>query len=426
MNKSIICSNVSKRFLGKSSKRFLLLYLLNRLFNNSLFKFKFSYAESVNVLNNVTFQLSYNNFLGLIGANGAGKSTLLQILTGTMQPSSGTVLTSGRVCSLLELGSGFNPEFTGIENVKLGCSLVNLPTGQSSSIINEILDFSEIGHFADQPIKFLFFRNGNRLAFSVLVFSNPDILIIDEALAVGDISFAQKCISYLQDFRQNGILIISSHDLSQIKVLCDQCIWLHQGQVREIGPTKRVTENYQTYMLENVGNLNPNGRIKLESTQKEDVSNVNLTELKKAELLKVELINTSSGKLIKRILKNEYFDAYLDVLLSFEEKIENPILGFYVRNTLGLNLLDLTLELITDRLIKPKWVKNYRLDLILKMPILEEGEYTITIALSDGTQQNHKVIFWVHNAYQFQSTCKTPTGLVGVEIDQVSYKNIEI
>ena len=118
-----------------------------------MFKFKFSYAESVNVLNNVTFQLSYNS-LGLIGANGAGKSTLLQILTGTMQPSSGTVLTSGRVCSLLELGSGFNPEFTGIENVKLGCSLVNLPTGQSSSIINEILDFSEIGHFADQPIKF--------------------------------------------------------------------------------------------------------------------------------------------------------------------------------------------------------------------------------------------------------------------------------
>lgn len=418
------CANLNKSFPLKLSSRSAFVNLFCRIIP---FVFSKSFAnrtERILVLDGITFELNRGDSLGIVGANGAGKSTLLQILTGTLQPNSGTVLAKGKICSLLELGSGFNPEFSGIENVKLSCALMN-PSEKSTNIIDEILNFSEIGSFADQPLKYYSTGMAMRLAFSVIVFSKPDILIIDEALAVGDISFSEKCITYLKNFRRNGILIVSSHDLSQLKVLCDLCIWLDSGKVMEFAKTKQVTESYHSFMIDNLNNNINKNLQKLVKKSNEAIHKSSKLTRTEVELMHVKLVDTKTENLVETISENKSFDCKLEISLIFNELISKPILGFYVRNNLGLNLFGANTVLNSDLSKEIQIGQKFRISFHFKMPILEQGQHTITIALSDGTQEHHRVVFWVHNAFQFSSFCKTPTGLVGVEMKEVSIDQIK-
>lgn len=187
--------------------------------------------------------------IGLLGRNGAGKSTLLQLICGTLPPSSGSVVANGRIAALLELGSGFNPEFTGLENIFLNGAILGLKRVDLEARLDEIIEFSGIGEAVNQPVKTYSSGMFVRLAFSVAVCVNPDILVIDEALSVGDGAFARKSFDRIMQMKEQGCTILfCSHNLYQIEAICNRAIWLHEGKVVSEGMPAEVIRRYENYL----------------------------------------------------------------------------------------------------------------------------------------------------------------------------------
>ena len=186
-------------------------------------------------LKDISFELKRGESLGIIGRNGSGKSTLLQIICGTLTPTDGSVQTYGRVAALLELGSGFNPEFTGRDNIYLNAAVLGLTRAEIDARIDKILAFAEIGQFIDQPVKIYSSGMYVKLAFAVIAHVDADILIVDEALAVGDAVFVQKCMRFIRDFQQRATLIFVSHDVASVQNLCKTGLWLDRGEVKRFG-----------------------------------------------------------------------------------------------------------------------------------------------------------------------------------------------
>jgi lipopolysaccharide transport system ATP-binding protein len=193
----------------------------------------------------VSFEITRGDSVGIIGRNGSGKSTLLQMIAGTLQPTSGSVTVNGRVAALLELGSGFNPEFTGRENIYLNGAILGLDSKEISEKYDEIVEFSNIGQFIDQPVKTYSSGMLVRLAFAVSICVDPDILIVDEALAVGDAAFQFKCLERLRLLTQKGTtLLFVSHDMGMVKNFCDHVIYLNQGEIKASGAPDEIAEMY--------------------------------------------------------------------------------------------------------------------------------------------------------------------------------------
>ena len=195
-------------------------------------------------LHDVSFSVGRGECVGIIGRNGAGKSTLLQIITGTLAPSSGSLQVRGRVAALLELGSGFNPEFTGRENVYLNAAILGLTQEEINARYEDIVTFADIGQFIDQPVKSYSSGMIMRLAFAVIAHVDADILIVDEALSVGDAFFTQKCMRFLRHFIANKTLFFVSHDVAAINSLCTHAILLEHGRIKSAGDPKQITELY--------------------------------------------------------------------------------------------------------------------------------------------------------------------------------------
>jgi lipopolysaccharide transport system ATP-binding protein len=195
-------------------------------------------------LKNVSFEIKKGETVGIVGRNGGGKSTLLQMICGTLNPTAGNVQTNGRVAALLELGSGFNPEFTGRENIYLNASVLGLSNREIDERFDAIAAFADIGDFIEQPIKTYSSGMAVRLAFAVMAHVDADILVIDEALSVGDAFFTQKCMRFLHRFMKTGTIIFVSHDTGAVANLCDRAILLNQGEISKIGTPKEVCEVY--------------------------------------------------------------------------------------------------------------------------------------------------------------------------------------
>ncbi|MFZ6687235.1 ABC transporter ATP-binding protein [Undibacterium sp. SXout11W] len=201
-------------------------------------------------LKDVSFSIGRGETVGIVGRNGSGKSTLLQMICGTLSPTAGSVTTNGRVAALLELGAGFNTEFTGRENVFLNAAILGYPQEQMAAKMNEVLAFSELGDFLDQPVKTYSSGMYSRLAFSIAIHVEPEILIIDEALAVGDARFVAKCMRRIKDIQQQGATILFvSHDVSSIRTLCDRAIWLDKGCLVEEGDVFPVSGRFMEFMF---------------------------------------------------------------------------------------------------------------------------------------------------------------------------------
>lgn len=210
----------------------------HRLFNKN--NYKEFYA-----LKNVSFEIKKGECVGIIGHNGAGKSTLLKILTGVAFPNGGNLEVNGKVASLLELGSGFNPEFTGIENIYFNGGLNGLTTEQIELAIPKIVEFADIGDFVNRPVKTYSSGMFARLAFATAINIDPDILIVDEILSVGDVKFQVKCMEKFEEFKRKGKTILYvSHGLGTVKKFCDRAIWLEKGQVKDDGNSIIVVERY--------------------------------------------------------------------------------------------------------------------------------------------------------------------------------------
>ena len=200
-------------------------------------------------LQDVTFELARGEVLGVVGCNGAGKSTLLQLLCGTLSPTAGDVVVRGRVAALLELGAGFNPDFTGRENAVLNAALLGLSPEEVQRKLPDIVAFADIGEFIDEPVKTYSSGMFVRLAFAVATSVEPEILIIDEALSVGDGAFARKSFERIMELKRGGATILfCSHSLYQVEALCEQALWLNAGRVQAMGPASEVCAQYQAFL----------------------------------------------------------------------------------------------------------------------------------------------------------------------------------
>lgn len=205
-----------------------------------------TYFREFWALRDISFEVGRGECIGIVGRNGAGKSTLLQIITGTLQPTSGTVEKRGRVAALLELGSGFNPEFTGRENVYMNATILGLTKEAIDAKYQSIADFADIGDFIDQPVKTYSSGMFVRLAFAVQAMVEPDILIVDEALSVGDLAFQNKCLKCISQLQESGTSIIFvSHDLSTLQRFCNRAVWLNNHTIQMIGNPVSVCTEYQ-------------------------------------------------------------------------------------------------------------------------------------------------------------------------------------
>ncbi len=234
---SIIVNGVYKRFKLVYDKPFTLKERLIFWKNT-----KVGYHE---VLKGIDLKIKKGETVALIGVNGSGKSTLLKLMTKIIYPTKGEIKTNGKLTSLLELGAGFHQDFTGRENIYFNASIFGLNAHEIDSRVQEIIDFSELGDFIEAPVRTYSSGMYMRLAFSVAINVDAEILLIDEILAVGDKHFQDKCYAKLNELKKSGkTIVIVSHSLNAVKELCDRAVWLYNGEIREDGPTEEVIEKY--------------------------------------------------------------------------------------------------------------------------------------------------------------------------------------
>ena len=245
------------------------------------------YHQLVEALKNISFQVPYGETMGIIGENGSGKSTLLKILAGTTQPTSGRLVKKGRVAALLELGSGFHPDFSGRKNIHLNAALLGLNEKEIKAKEPEIINFSELEEVIDRPVKTYSSGMYMRLAFSIAISVDPDILIIDEALSVGDQYFQQKCIERMATIKDSGkTFLFCSHSMYLVAELCNKSIWLHQGKIRDYGESADVVGSYLAYLDE-------------KQSKEKELSKSSVSSLGKAPEVSVEEVYVTDVKGIR-------------------------------------------------------------------------------------------------------------------------------
>ncbi len=229
--------DVSKRFLIHSEKR--------SSIKERFVRGRAPKAREFWALKNASFEIPKGQTFGIIGHNGSGKSTALKVLTGVYRPTSGSVEVNGRVSALLELGAGFHPELTGRENIRLNGSILGFSPKQIESMMDDIIDFSGVEEFIDTPVKVYSSGMYVRLGFAIAVKVDPEVLLVDEVIAVGDEQFQRKCFDYLYELRRRGAsIVLVSHGMAQVEELCDQVVWLDHGEVQQIGPAREVVRSY--------------------------------------------------------------------------------------------------------------------------------------------------------------------------------------
>jgi lipopolysaccharide transport system ATP-binding protein len=338
-------------------------------------------------LKKISFQVKKGETLGIIGRNGSGKSTLLQIITGTVNPTEGTINIDGRIAALLELGSGFNLEFTGRENVYMNASLLGLTKNEIDRKLQAILDFADIGDFVDQPSKSYSSGMLVRLAFAVIAHVDADILIIDEALAVGDAVFTQKCMRFIKQFQKKGTLIFVSHDTNAVAALCDQCIWLNNGQQMGMGATSYINKQYINFCLALTG-------PSLSKGKKNSIEKIDLNKnFYKDESVKIGKIHFISPRKILSGGENVHIEASV----KFNREIKNIIFGYHFKDKFGQVIFG---DIFKTKLKISKSNKHEaQVKMAFKLPFFNNGEYSLSFSVAEGDELFHEQLNWLHDIY---------------------------
>jgi|SRR5680860_17040 len=382
------------------------------------------YHKDFSALEEISFEIRRGETVGIIGKNGSGKSTLLKILTGVLTPSSGDLFVVGRVSALLELGTGFNPEYTGIENIYMNGTIMGYSKEEMDAKLENIISFADIGDFIYQPVKVYSSGMFVRLAFSVAINVDPEVLIIDEALSVGDIKFQQKCYRKIEEFKLNKTVLFVSHDLNAVNKFCDRTIWLNEGVVVEDGQPFEVSKKYQAFMLDSkltkYDELDKEDeRVPLDNLKLNDVS-LDVLGDNKAQIIGVGLYEVLSNKRVAIVTKGQAVIVYIRV--KFNTTIDNPIYGFSIKDRLN-NIVTQTNTYVLDQLVKPgKAGELTDVAFEFMIPNLSIGSYTISPALASGTQEDHIQHSWVHDALVFQIASQKRYHLPGfVALDEVNF-----
>lgn len=294
-------------------------------------------------LKNVSFDVYKGETIGIIGTNGSGKSTMLKIITGVLNQTSGDVIVRGNISALLELGAGFNMEYTGIENIYLNGTMLGFSDEQIKEKVNSIIEFADIGDFINQPVKSYSSGMFVRLAFAVAINIDPEILIVDEALSVGDVFFQSKCYKKFNEFREQGkTVLLVTHDLSSVMTYCDRAILINRGEKLAEGEPKEIVDLYKKVLVDQLEDDEAEGQQEKEAATSELksnqlIKNPNYLEYgsKQAEISDFYLID-DCGKITNTILKGKKFRIGMEV--HFNESIEYPIFAFTIKNTKGVEI----------------------------------------------------------------------------------------
>lgn len=401
-------------------------------------------------LQDVSFEVKRGETVGIIGRNGSGKSTLLQLICGTLNPTDGLVCTNGRVAALLELGSGFNPEFTGRENVYLNSAVLGLSREEVDAKFEDILNFADIGDFIDQPVKTYSSGMMVRLAFAVIAHVDADVLIIDEALAVGDAFFTQKCMRFLREFMKERTVLFVSHDTAAVKALCTHVIWLDKGRILEVGSPKEISEHYlETYYAAankfvTASELAPSEKKKQvihESYFDQRMAFINASNLRNdIQVIYLDDSSSSFGSGGAQIDYARLLDSHSNALswivggehvallihISVFTLLTSPIIGFVVKDRLGQVLFgDNTWLSYLDRPVQCVDKETLLVTFSFEMPRLQHGDYSISVAVADGTQEEHVQHHWVHNAVMLRSeSTSVSSGLIGIPMQNITIEKV--
>jgi len=398
-------------------------------------------------LKEVSFEIKKGETVGIIGRNGSGKSTLLQMICGTLNPTSGTIRTNGRIAALLELGSGFNPEYTGRENVYMNATVLGLSKGEIDGRFADIVSFADIGDFIEQPVKTYSSGMMVRLAFAVIAHVDADILVVDEALAVGDAFFTQKCMRFLRTFMKTGTVLFVSHDTGSVANLCNNAVLLNCGQVVEIGLPKDIIENYLATLYEADWAASGGSTNKIKKSASQIDNPIEYRDMREAlirdstlrndievfqfepdqagfgtgdaEIIAVRLLDPS-GDPLSWIVGGE--DVVLDIRCFANKEIIQPIVGFHFKDRLGQALFADNTFLAYEH-STPSVARGGELVVRFefRLPMLPTGDYSISVSIAEGTQGNHVQHHWIHDALIVRVHASSIRfGLVGIPMKKIT------
>lgn len=404
---AIKVSNVSKHYQIYDQP-------LDRL-KQSIYRGRKQFYKEFKAIDDTSFEIRKGETVGIIGRNGSGKSTMLQIICGTVTPTTGTVETYGRIAALLELGSGFNPEFTGRENVYMSCALLGLSQEEADARFDDIAAFADIGEFIAQPVKTYSSGMYVRLAFAVNIVSEPDIMIVDEALAVGDMNYQAKCMTALTHIQDRGATVLFvSHDVGAVKSLCSRGIYLEHGVVKTIGNASDVAELYIRNMREEM-NEETRGFARVPVGFVEQHNNVADS---------VEIITAEAGPVLKQ---SDTFDervaafrygtggariAYVELLnmddqpiqsVEFNQEViiriyvessseQSISVNFNIRDDKKINLTGCGFSAAEQEFLTTEIGGQYLVEYTLRLP-LQEGSYSILAQITSSVVPGESAVF---------------------------------
>ena len=410
---------------------------------------KKKYHTLYKALDRVSFTVKKGETLGIIGRNGAGKSTLLKLITGVITPSEGSIETHGEISALLELGTGFNPEYTGYENIFLNGSMRGFSDEEMQEKVKEIVDFADIGEYMGQPVKTYSSGMFARLAFAVMISFKPEILIVDEALSVGDIFFQQKCNTFMKEEMKGVTKLLVTHDMNSIANMADRVILIDRGKIIREGKPLEVIEDYlkllhtSVFQSEEAAAKDEDARLNAATEAEAEARALEAAarEKEKAEIGWVDAPKESIGGaqdiLIDRcrmLINGEAVDVVkpgdavrIELLLHSKKDADNIIIGYTFKDKYGNSIFaQSTLgENIMIEGVKQGEVRKASLS--FHWPEVKEGDYFLTLGIGEGYDQMvHTVQCWVHSVLHVQAIALKPMhGVINHVIEEFKIERIE-
>ena len=388
------------------------------------FRKNMSYHKEYYALNNVSFQVKKGETFGIIGTNGAGKSTLLKLITGVASPSKGSIEVNGKISALLELGAGFNPEYTGLENIYLNGAMIGYNKSEMKQRVEQIAQFADIGEYLYQPVKTYSSGMFARLAFAVAINIEQDILIVDEALSVGDMFFQNKCYKKFDELRSKGVTVLFvSHDIATVKQMCSRVLWLEKGVPQMVGDSVEVCNAYSNSVLEkrakefestraakkNIANMMQDvcSSVGYHVEPIEHLGTYPAVQYTNESILdaQVEILSAyvtdTNGKIVSECNVNE--ECCVHLIFKSNRDIDQCIAGFVLETVKGLWVIN-TNSLINGEhtIFQVKENSIYHVEFHFVMPAIMNGDYVIGVAISEGTMKQYKVLTWLYHTLYFR------------------------
>lgn len=366
----------------------------NERLKEAVHPFKKKYHSEFKAINDISFTIRKGQAIGIIGKNGSGKSTLLKMITGVITPTSGSIKVNGKIAALLELGAGFNPDLTGMENIYLNGTLMGYSKAEMDERLDDITSFADIGDFINQPVKMYSSGMFARLAFAVAINVDPDILIVDEALSVGDIYFQAKCITKMKELSEKSTVLFVSHSMDTIKSFCDTALLIDKGQMVEIGPVKRVAQIYENIINQEIADMKrvqsldllvSNGEVERSSLlllEEDPAFAKRANEFRSgtgdARFIRADLL--VDGEVVSQVPFGEM--VTLRLLVQYYKDINSEgTIGYMVRNHTGVDVFGMNIYNKAKLVPKMKAGAILEVNFNFRNLLSESGKYTVSIGL---------------------------------------------